>query len=173
MNYHQIIISDTANGTGLRVSLFVSGCRNNCPECHNKAGQNFNFGKPFTQETIEEILNQFRMVPVYDGLTILGGDPMEPENTYEVYALIRRFKTEFPDKTVWLYTGYNFEDLIEGGKRMTTETEGVIQNCDVIVDGRFDIKLKDVRLNYRGSSNQRIIDVKESLKKKEVVTLDL
>jgi anaerobic ribonucleoside-triphosphate reductase activating protein len=113
------------------------------------------------------------MVPVYDGLTILGGDPMEPENTYEVYALIRRFKTEFPDKTVWLYTGYNFEDLIEGGKRMTTETEGVIQNCDVIVDGRFDIKLKDVRLNYRGSSNQRIIDVKESLKKKEVVTLDL
>lgn len=170
MHYHQIITSDTANGVGIRVSLFVSGCRNNCPECHNKAGQCFTFGEEFTDDTIELILNEFRRIPVYDGLTILGGDPMEPENRPEVLRLIKAFKKEFPYKTVWLYTGYSYEKFayIEGPQ----DAIDIINNCDVIVDGRFEIALKDVRLNYRGSSNQRIIDVEATRLSGKVITLD-
>lgn len=171
MNVHQIIISDTANGKGQRVSFFVSGCRKNCQECHNKPGQDFSCGQPFDEEMQQKILQQFRTVPVYDGLTILGGDPDEPENQRPTLDFMKRFKSEFPNKTIWMYTGDIFEDIRPGGCLNTPELTEMLALTDVLVDGRFIIALKDVRLNFRGSRNQRIIDVQQSLNTGNVIEL--
>lgn len=171
MNIHQIIISDTANGVGQRVSIFVSGCTKHCPGCHNKPGWNFDFGKPFDEARQQYILNQFRTVPVYDGITLLGGDPDEPENQSAVLAFIKRFRSEFPDKTVWLYTGDLFEDICPGGRLNTPDLTQILIFTDVLVDGAFVEEEKDVRLNFRGSRNQRIIDVKSSLSAGQAIEL--
>lgn len=171
MNIHQIIISDTANGVGQRVSIFVSGCTKHCPGCHNKPGQDFNFGEPFDEAKQQYVLNQFRTVPVYDGITLLGGDPDEPENQSAVLAFIKRFKSEFPDKTVWLYTGDLFENICPGGHLNTPDLTQILIFTDVLVDGAFIEEEKDVRLNFRGSKNQRIIDVKSSLSAGQAVEL--
>lgn len=169
MKIHQIIISDTANGIGQRVSVFVSGCRHNCPGCHNKPGQDFSFGEDFDEEKQNQVLDQFRKVPVYDGITILGGDPTELENQLPVLHFLRKFKTEFPDKTVWMYTGELFEDIIPNGKHSTPELTCILCLVDVLVDGPFIQDLKDVRLNFRGSKNQRIIDVQQSLSQNKII----
>lgn len=163
MNIHQIIISDTANGIGQRVSIFVSGCRNNCKGCHNKEGQNFDYGESFDEATQQKILNNFRKIPVYNGITILGGDPMEPENQMPTLEFIRRFKEEFPSKTVWLYTGRTFEEFLPNGTHYNKTAFELLKSCDVIVDGPFIENKAHPMLNYRGSYNQRIINVKESL----------
>lgn len=154
MYYSKIFARDMGNGPGWRVSLFVSGCRNRCKGCFNPETWSFTYGQEFTSETLQELV---RLVgdPNISGLSILGGDPFEPENRLDVGYICKTMKDEYPDKDIWVWTGYLFEDL----KDLPT-----MQYIDVLVDGRFEQDLRDLRLNYCGSSNQRVIDVNESLK---------
>ena len=154
MNYNTIRTLDIANGPGCRVSLFVQGCDFNCPGCFNEVARDFNGGKVFTEETILRILDLAK--PTYiSGLSILGGEPMHPQNRKEVLRLISRFKEMYPTKTVWMWTGYLWEDIAN---------DLVDSGLDVVVDGRFVESLKDLRLKYCGSSNQRVIDIQNSTK---------
>lgn len=152
MNYNTIKQLDIANGPGCRVSLFVQGCEFNCPGCFNTVAKDFGGGKPFTNQTVQNILELCAAEHI-SGLSILGGEPLHPRNRREVLSLARKFKEIYPSKSVWLWTGYLFEDI---AKFITDEV-------DVIVDGRFVESLKDFRLPYAGSSNQRVIDVKTSI----------
>lgn len=150
MNYAGIKKHDIANGPGVRVSLFVSGCRNHCPGCFNPETWNFDYGEPFTESTAEEIIEALR--PSWmQGLSILGGEPMEPENQAALLPFLRRVKTELPDKDIWLYTGYVLEAV--------SDSE-LLKLIDVLVDGPFLKEEKDISLAFRGSRNQRIIDMK-------------
>ena len=152
MRYGKINKTDIANGPGVRVSIFVSGCRNRCKGCFNPETWDFNYGEEFTRKTIDEILNA--LSPDYiAGLSILGGDPFEPENISGVVALCMIVKKVYPDKSIWVYTGYHYEDL---------KYLSVMGYIDVLVDGPFIEAQKDFRLRFRGSRNQRIIDVQAS-----------
>lgn len=150
MNYGEIILNDIANGPGVRVSLFVSGCRNHCKGCFNPETWDFVFGKPFTKETEDEIISALRPSWI-QGLSILGGEPMEPENQEVLVPFLERVKAELPDKDIWLYSGYNYEALL-GSK--------LLPLVDVLVDGPFIEAEKDISLSFRGSRNQRIIHLK-------------
>jgi anaerobic ribonucleoside-triphosphate reductase activating protein len=161
MNYSGIKNYDIANGLGIRLSLFVSGCKNHCKGCFNRDTWDFNYGQAFTDETIQQILDMLKPEEI-DGITILGGDPMETENQPSVLKLIKSIREKYPEKTIWLYTGYTLdEDIISSnGKRHIPDCSiELISMCDIIVDGRFVLELKDLALNYRGSSNQRIIAI--------------
>ena len=147
MNYSVIKKYDIANGPGVRVSLFVSGCRNHCKGCFQPETWDFAFGKPFTKETEDEIIEALRPVWIH-GLTILGGDPMEPENREALLPLFKRVRAELPDKNIWLYTGYYWESL---------HNAPILDFVDVMVDGPFIEAEKDAGLAFRGSRNQRII----------------
>lgn len=153
MNYSTIKQLDIANGKGCRISIFVNGCDFNCPGCFNKEQQDFKGGKPFTDQVIALILSLAEPEHI-SGLSILGGEPLHPHNRPEVFRLVSAFKKKYPNKDVWVWTGYEFEDVIPFL---------VNSDIDVIVDGLFIEELKDPRLKYRGSSNQRVIDVKASL----------
>lgn len=155
MHYATIKPYDIANGPGIRVSVFVSGCRNRCPGCFNPETWNFNYGHKFTWETVHEI-EELLKNPNIQGLSILGGDPFEPENRLEVEALCGYVRYHFPEKTIWVWTGYDFleDNLIN---------LPVMKYIDVLIDGRFEEDKKDLTLQWRGSRNQRIIDVKKSL----------
>ena len=155
MYYGSIKPLDIANGPGIRVSLFVSGCRNRCKGCFNPETWSFTYGKEFSWETLHE-LERLLDNPHVEGLSILGGDPFEPENREWVETLCAYIKHNCPEKTIWVWTGYSWEDL--------RELPGM-KYIDVLVDGRFEEDLKDLRLKYRGSSNQRVINVAESLKR--------
>ena len=158
MHYAAINPLDMANGPGWRVSLFVSGCRNRCEGCFNPEAWDFEYGEKFTWETVHEI-ERLLDNPNVEGLSILGGDPLEPENREWVETLCAYIKHNLPNKTIWVWTGYDF---IEDGL-----IDILLMNyIDVLVDGRFEKDLKDLRLKYRGSSNQRVIDVKQSLEKR-------
>lgn len=173
MNYATIKEHDTANGIGVRVSLFVSGCTHHCKECFNQEAWDFNYGEPYTPEIEEKVLNLLDR-PYIKGLSLLGGEPFEPANQLELVNLVKKAKKRFPDKTIWCYSGYTFDkDLIPGGRAYTKVTDEMLGCIDVLVDGEFVLALKDLKLHFRGSSNQRIIDVPASLKKKKVITLDL
>ena len=162
MNYGQILKADAANGTGIRVSLFVSGCTNHCKGCFQPETWDFNYGKPYTKETEDFILGELSK-SFYQGLTILGGEPFEPENQRSVAALIRRIKTELPDKDIWMFTGFTYEADLQRGQRKHTEvTDEILDAIDVLVDGRFIEEQKDLRLHFRGSANQRLIDMKKT-----------
>ena len=163
MNYGKINKTDIANGTGVRVSLFVSGCRNRCKGCFNPETWNFDYGERFTQETIKEILEAMEPEHI-SGLSILGGDPMECENVVPVYELCRRVKEKYPNKTIWIYTGYLWKDVRHLPMMIWT---------DVLVDGKFIEAEKDITLKFRGSRNQRIIDVQKSLKTRNVELLEV
>ena len=154
MNYGAIKKNDIANGIGVRVSLFVSGCRNHCDGCFQPQTWDFDYGLPFTKEREEEILKALRPSWI-QGLSILGGEPMEPENENVLLPFIKRVKETYPKKDIWLYSGYTYEEL-KGRK--------ILQYVDVLVDGRFEEKLRDPSLAFRGSSNQRILNVPASLK---------
>ena len=168
MNYGEIKPYSIENGTGVRVSLFVSGCRHHCKECFNQETWDFSYGKPFTKETEDTIIDMLR--PDYiAGLTLLGGDPTEPENQEGLLPLLRRIKTELPKKTVWTYSGYLFEDFLPGGRAHTDATDEYLSLCDIMVDGPFVLEKKNITLRFRGSENQRIIDIKASLKEKKIV----
>lgn len=164
MNFATIKKHDVANGTGVRVSLFVSGCTHYCKGCFNSEAWDFNYGNVYTQDTENEIMQALKP-PYIAGLSLLGGEPFEPENQRTIVTLLRRFKKEFPEKNVWCYTGYTFDkDLIKGGKVYIEVTNEILCDIDVLVDGEFIEEKKDLTLKFRGSSNQRIIDVKQSLK---------
>ena len=173
MNYATIKEHDTANGIGVRVSLFVSGCTHHCKECFNAEAWDFNYGKPYTKTEEDEIIRLLNRDYIH-GLSLLGGEPMEPANQREIVKLLRRVKQECPNKDVWCYSGYTFDtDLAAGGKAHIECTDEILSYIDVLVDGEFVLELKNLNLAFRGSSNQRIIDVPASLKSNSVVTLKL
>lgn len=169
MNYAEIKYCDIANGVGVRTTLFVSGCRNGCPGCFNPVQWDFEAGDPFTREVEDQILDSLK--PAYiTGLTVLGGEPMEPENQAALLPFLRRVREEHPDKGIWMYTGFMWEALVEGPSRGHTETlPDLLALLDVLVDGPFVLEKKDISLRFRGSSNQRLIDVPKSLAAGEVI----
>jgi len=168
MYYGNIKKLDIANGDGVRVSLFVSGCRNRCEGCFQPETWNFEYGQPFTCETEETILKALE--PSYvNGLTLLGGEPFEPENQRELVKLLRRVRKMHPGKNVWCYSGYTVEQIMGTGHPHCEVSEEMLSMIDVLVDGRFTLALKDISLRFRGSSNQRIIDLKESRVQGEIV----
>ena len=151
MNYAEIKKVDIANGPGVRVSLFVSGCRNHCKGCFNPETWDFDYGRPFTRETEDEIIEALRPSWI-QGLSILGGEPTEEENAAVLIPFLKRVRAALPDKDIWLYSGYTYEALRD---------KEILTLVDVLVDGPFLLKLKDAGLAFRGSRNQRIIDLKE------------
>ena len=169
MHYGNIKFTDISNGPGIRTSLFVSGCRNKCEFCFNKETWDFDYGKLFTNDTVKKILDS--LSPNYvNGLTLLGGEPMEEENQEELLNLCLKVKEMYPNKTIWCFTGYTYDkDLIINGRKHTKYTDEFIKCLDVLVDGRFINELKDIRLQFRGSKNQRIIDIKHTIKLGHVV----
>jgi len=168
MYYATIKNVDIANGTGVRVSLFVSGCTHRCPECFNEVAWDFEYGEEFNDQTIDYIMKLLK--PSYvKGLSLLGGEPMEVKNQAGLLPLLRRFHQEYPQKNVWCYSGYVWEDLQPGGKVHINITDELLSYIDILVDGPFVLALKDIRLKFRGSSNQRIIDVKETRKLGKIV----
>ena len=166
--------ADVANGEGMRVSVFVSGCRNHCKGCFQPQTWDFNYGREYTPEIEQFIIDELSK-SYYDGITILGGDPMEPENQEPVLRLLRRIKKELSDKNVWVYTGYVYDrDLVPGGKRFVDGvTRELLESIDILIDGRFVEELKNLMLNFRGSGNQRIIKMKETLETGKVVLSEL
>lgn len=169
MNYGEIKKYDIADGEGVRVSLFVSGCTHHCKGCFNPETWNFTYGKPFTREVQEEILRSLE--PDYiAGLTLLGGEPFEVENQRALLPFVREVKEKYPQKTIWSYTGYTLEeDLLSDGSVRCECTNELLQLVDVLVDGEFVEEQKDISLKFRGSANQRVIDLKATLKTGQVV----
>ncbi len=168
MNYATIKKFDIANGPGVRVSLFVSGCRHRCKNCFNKEAWDFNYGKPLSDEVIEEILDACRPEHIA-GLSLLGGEPFEKENRGKLISLTKKFRAMYPKKDIWCYTGFVLDtELLKSEDRDVYE---LLKQIDVLIDGRFVEELKSPSLLFRGSSNQRIIDVSETLKKGEIVLL--
>lgn len=169
MNYADIKPFDVANGPGIRVSVFVSGCTHRCKNCFNEEAWDFSYGKPFTDETMEQVLAMLDE-PFYKGMTFLGGEPFEYVNQKGLLPLAREFKRRYPEKTLWCFTGYLFDEEILG--RMVEqwpETRELLSYIDVCVDGRFVEELKNLNLVFKGSSNQRTIMVQESLKQGKIV----
>ena len=169
MYYGNIKNCDIADGLGVRVSLFVSGCRNHCPDCFNEMTWNFHYGKEYTIETEKEILRLLE--PDYiDGFSLLGGEPFEEENQPVLVELLRKIKQKYPQKNIWCYTGYLYDEQLLNDSRARCEyTDEMLSMIDVLVDGEFVEALKDIRLVFRGSSNQRVINVKKSLGQNEIV----
>lgn len=169
MNYGEIKNFDIANGEGVRVSLFVSGCTHHCKNCFNPETWNFDYGQPFTEETEELILKE--LAPDYiNGLSLLGGEPFEPSNQAVLLPFLRRVKELFPNKTIWCYSGYLFDkELLSESRARCEHTDEMLSLIDVLVDGEFMQELYSITLQFRGSSNQRIIDVKKSLQSGKVV----
>lgn len=169
MNYADIKRCDVANGPGVRVSLFVSGCTHHCKECFNPETWDFHYGKPFTQET-EDLIIEYLRPDYIKGITLLGGEPMEHENQKGLLPLVQRIRREYPNKTIWCFTGYDFEKDVTGRMMQEWEETGELLKCfDVMVDGEFMIEKKDLGLVFKGSSNQRTICVQESLEEGKIV----
>lgn len=158
MNYGNIYYMSIVDGPGNRVSLYVSGCRNHCQGCFNEETWNFNYGKPFTEIEVNEIVEACKKSYI-SGLSILGGDPFEPENQAGLVGLISRFKNECPDKTLWMYTGYIYEQDLKPGQRNHVDgvTSQILDAVDVLVDGPFIQAQRDLDLQFRGSRNQRLL----------------
>ena len=162
MNYCNIKKNDIANGTGVRVSLFVSGCTHHCKGCFQPETWDFEYGQKFTADTENEIIKA--LSPDYiNGLTILGGEPMEPQNQSVLLPFLRKIKNSYPKKTVWVYSGYTIEELISNSRARCNYTDEILSLIDVLVDGEFILEKKNISLQFRGSSNQRIIDMKKTL----------
>ena len=170
MNYGNIKNLDIANGEGIRVSLFVSGCTHHCKNCFNPETWDFAYGKPFTEETENEILKLLEPDFV-QGITLLGGEPMDPHNQGALLNLLKRIKAKFGDKkNIWGFTGYLLDkDLFAGGRAHCEHTDELLSLIDVLIDGPFVESLKDISLKFRGSSNQRVINLKETLKQQKIV----
>ena len=169
MNYGNIKKYDIADGEGVRVSLFVSGCTNKCPGCFQPETWDFHYGQPYTQATEDEILEALGKEYI-QGLTMLGGEPFEIENQKELVKLVRKVKEMYPAKDIWCYTGFVLDkDLIAGGRRHCEVTDELLSYIDILVDGPFIQDRKNLSLKFRGSENQRVIDMKKSKKYKEVI----
>lgn len=172
MNYGTIKKYDIADGSGVRVSLFVSGCTHHCKGCFNAETWSFDYGQPYTQKTEQEILDALK--PDYiEGFTVLGGEPFEPANQRALLPLLKRIKEELPKKTVWAYSGYLYEELTgkekKTGRARCEVTDEMLSHIDVLVDGEFVEEKKNISLQFRGSENQRLIDVKETSQKGRIV----
>ena len=163
MNYHNIKTDDMLNGDGLRVTCWVSGCRVGCFNCYNPQTWDFNSGIPFTEETMQEILYDLSK-PYIKGLTLSGGHPIDPHNAPKVLEIVKRVKMVFPNKDIWIYSGYIWEDIIKD-----KTLREILKYTDVLVDGAYVDELRDISLPFRGSSNQRIIDVQKSLEQNKAI----
>ena len=161
MNYHNITHCDMLNGEGIRVVLWVAGCEHKCYNCQNPFTWDINDGIPFDQGAMFEICKDLDE-EYCSGLTLTGGDPLHKDNRYEIFRLVQSIKQNYPDKDIWLYTGYTYEQIIE-------EMQYILQYIDVLVEGQYLEEQRDIELKWRGSSNQRVINVKETLKSKEIV----
>lgn len=169
MNYATIKPLDVANGEGIRVSLFVSGCTHHCPECFNSEAWDFNYGEPYTDEVEEKVLSLLGK-PMIQGLSLLGGEPFEPCNQRVLVKLLRRAKALYPEKTVWCYSGYVYDKELKAPSRARCEvTDEMLSMIDVLVDGRFEKDKKNLNLRFRGSMNQRVLDLKATEKTGEIV----
>lgn len=171
MNYAGIKYCDIANGTGCRTVLFVSGCRNACKGCFQPQTWDFGYGEPFDEKVQKEVLDS--LAPDYiTGITLLGGEPFEPENQKELVPFMRKVVAQYPNKNVWAFTGYIYDkDLVAGGRRHTEDTDELFSMIDVLVDGPFVEELKDITLKFRGSSNQRVLDLRETIRTGKITTL--
>ena len=171
MNYSDIKRIDVANGPGVRVSVFVSGCTHHCKGCFNPSTWDFNYGQPFTEETIETILEYLKPDHI-EGLSLLGGEPFEHENQKGLLPLLRKVKELYPNNTIWAFSGYLLdEDILGRMCKQWKETKEMISYIDVLVDGEFKLEQKIPGLRFKGSANQRTIDVKESLKQNKIIQL--
>ena len=171
MNYATIKWTDIANGEGVRISLFVSGCTHRCKNCFNEVAWDFHYGQPFDEETQEKILQELNS-PFIAGLSLLGGEPLEPQNQQALLPFVKRVKDLYPQKTIWCYTGFCFNEktgTLKETHKNTEYTKELISLFDILVDGAYVEELKDIRLKFRGSSNQRVIAVQETLTKGECV----
>lgn len=164
MNFAQIRKYDVANGPGIRTTIFVTGCTHKCPNCFNEEYQDFNFGDPWTRKETDEVIEDLKLDEV-KGLTILGGEPFQ--NEVDLLQVLRDIKKEV-QKDIWIFSGYTYEEILKD-----EDKKKLLEECDVLVDGRFVEALKDLSLRFRGSSNQRIIDIKKSLEANKVVLFDL
>ncbi len=169
MHYGEIKNCDIANGIGVRVTLFVSGCTNRCKGCFQPQTWDFSYGREFTRETEEEILRMLK--PAYiKGLTLLGGEPFEPENQRALLPFVKRMKEMYPAKTLWAFSGFTYDEMKQSGSHPRCEvTDELLDFVDVLVDGRFVEELKDISLRFRGSSNQRIIDLNRTRREGNIV----
>lgn len=168
MRYGAIKKCDIANGVGVRTVLFVSGCTHHCKGCFQPETWDFNYGEPYTKATEDEIIDSLR--PDYiDGLTLLGGEPFEPQNQQELIFLLRRIRKELPDKTIWAFSGYTFEELTGESRARCAVTDEMLSMLDVLVDGEFVEAQRNISLQFRGSENQRLIDVPKTLETGEIV----
>lgn len=174
MNYEKIDKCSSSNGIGFRTVLWVNGCAVKCFNCQNPQTWDFNSGIPFTDETMKELLDDLSL-PYISGLTLSGGHPLEPQNLDTVYKIVKTVKEKFPNKSIWLYTGYTWEEILEKDKSYEDlEVNGispldVVKYCDVLVDGKYEDDKRDITLAWRGSSNQRVINIQESLKQNKIV----
>ena len=171
MNYATIKWTDIANGEGVRISLFVSGCTHHCKNCFNKIAWDFEYGELFDEQVQNQILKELENDYIA-GLSLLGGEPLEPQNQAALYPFIKKVKELYKNKTIWCYTGFVFDEtkgLLKETEKNTSITEELISLFDVLVDGPFMEELKNIRLKFRGSANQRIIDVKKTLQNKKIV----
>ena len=171
MNYATIKWTDIANGEGVRISLFVSGCTHRCKNCFNEVAWDFTYGNPFDETIEEKILNELSSDYIA-GISLLGGEPLEPLNQKALLPFVKKVKETYPHKTIWCYTGYVFDEttgMLRESSKNTEYTKELISLCDVLVDGAYIEELKDIRLKFRGSANQRVIDVQKTLAKGECV----
>ena len=169
MNYADIKYCDVANGEGVRVSVFVSGCNHHCKGCFNQCAWDFNYGKKFTEKEEQQIIDYMNHDYI-SGLSLLGGEPLEPKNQEGLLPLVKKVKEKFPDKNIWCYTGFDFEKDVVGKMAKNNETtRELLKYIDIIVDGKFEEDKKDLKLQFRGSSNQKIVDVKKSLQTGQIV----
>lgn len=173
MYYGNIKKYDIADGEGVRVTLFVSGCTNHCKGCFQQETWDFCFGKPYTEDTEKEILEALDHDYI-QGLTLLGGEPFEPDNQRVLVGLLKKVRDKYPEKDIWSYTGFVYDrDLVPGGRRYIEVTDEMLSMLDVLVDGPFILEKKNISLSYRGSENQRVIDMKKSRKTGSVVLYDV
>lgn len=171
MNYGAIKKCDIANGVGVRTVLFVSGCTHHCKGCFQPETRNFDYGERYTKETEDEIIESLR--PDYvDGITLLGGEPFEPENQRELVKLLRRIKKELPQKTVWSFSGFTYEELTGDSRAVCEVTNEMLSMLDVLVDGEFVEAKRNISLRFRGSENQRLIDMNKTRKEGKIVLWD-
>lgn len=169
MNYADIKKIDVANGEGVRVSVFVSGCNHHCKGCFNQCAWDFNYGKEFSEKEEQQIIDYMNHDYI-SGLSLLGGEPLEPRNQEGLLPLVKKVKEKFPDKNIWCYTGFDFEKDVVGKMAKNNETtRELLKYIDIIVDGKFEEDKKDLKLQFRGSSNQKIVDVKKSLQTGQIV----
>ena len=171
MNYATVKWTDIANGEGVRISLFVSGCTHKCKNCFNQVAWDFSYGSLFDQTIQEKILTELN-APYIAGLSLLGGEPLEPQNQLALYPFVQEVKRRYPNKTIWCYTGFILDEkmgTLKEKKKNTEVTKDLISMFDVLVDGPYIERLKDIRLKFRGSSNQRVIDVQQTLQAKQCV----